>query len=267
MTDTADGALTGDARSAVDADPEHPAPVSYRDLPVDFLVGDQVVRFDRAERWLHWVNATLVLVLIATGSVMYIGALSGLIGRRVLVETIHLWAGLVLPVPFALTLAGRWNRGLRRDARRLGRFLTDDWRWLRKRFRRSGALRIGKFNAGQKVNAVLVAATLPVLFGTGVLLEWNSWLTDSWRTGATFVHDWGYVALSLLVLGHILKALADPVSMRAMRRGTVQRRWVLEEHPRWHDELPLTEVAAPEPAEPTDPAGPVGPGSIGSDRS
>lgn len=242
MTGAADTA--GIARTnTADAGPaspsgDRPVCVSSRDQPVDAVVGDGVVRFDRAERWMHWANATLVLVLIATGSVMYIGALSGLIGRRVLVEAIHLWAGLALPVPFAITLAGRWNRGLRRDARRLGRFLNDDWLWLRKRFRRSGALRIGKFNGGQKVNAVLVAATLPVLFATGVLLEWNGGLSDSWRTGTTFVHDWGYVGLSLLVLGHILKALADPVSLQAMRRGTVPRRWVLEEHPRWHDELP-----------------------------
>lgn len=206
---------------------------------VDEVAGGRVVRFDRAERWLHGVNGALVLLLILTGSLMYIGELGGLIGRRALVERIHLWSGLALPVPFAVALAGRWNRGLRRDARRLGRFLSDDRKWLRARHRRGGALRIGKFNAGQKVNAVLVAALLPVLFGSGVLLEWNSWMDDAWRTGATFVHDWAYAILSLLVVGHILKAVADPVRMAAMgRHGTVPRRWALEEHPRWHDELP-----------------------------
>ena len=214
-----------------------PTYTSYRSLPVDTVVGNRVVRFDRAERWLHWVDATLVLTLIATGSLMYIGALSGIFGRAA-VETVHLYAGLALPVPFAVTLAGRWNRGLRRDAKRLGRFLTDDWRWFRKRTRRSGVLRVGKFNAGQKLNAVLVAGTLPVMLLTGIALQWHDRLSDSWRTGATFVHDWGYVGLGLLVAGHIFKALADPVSMAAMRRGTVPRRWALEEHPRWHDELP-----------------------------
>jgi formate dehydrogenase subunit gamma len=234
-----------EAGTPIAAAPPEVPPGSRRRREVDAVVGDQVVRFDRVERWLHWTNATLVLVLIATGSIMYIGALSGLVGRRVLVERIHLWTGLALPAPFALALAGRWNRGLRRDARRLGRFLTDDWLWLRRRFRRGGALRIGKFNAGQKVNAVLVAGTLPVLFGTGILLEWNDRLSDSWRTGATFVHDWGYVGLTLLVAGHIAKALADPVAMRGMRRGLVPRRWVLHEHPRWHDELTPPPAGAP----------------------
>lgn len=215
------------------------ATVERRPAEIDAVVGRNVVRFDRAERWLHWTNAVLVLTLMATGTLMYVGELGGLVGRRALVERIHLWAGLATPVPFAAAIAGRWNRGLRSDARRLGRFLADDRRWLRRRHRQAGVLRIGKFNAGQKVNAVLVAALLPVMVGTGVLLEWNGWLRDSWRTGATYVHDWGYVILSILVVGHIVKALADPIRMTAMgRTGLVPRRWALEEHPRWHDELP-----------------------------
>ncbi len=225
---------------------------------VDTVVGSRVVRFDRVERWLHWANAALVLTLMATGTLMYVGELGGLIGRRALVERIHLYAGLALPVPFAAAMTGRWNRGLRRDARRLGRFLADDWRWFRKRIRRSGALRIGKFNAGQKLNAVLVAATLPVLFATGVLLEWPGILSDPLRTGVTFVHDWGYVALSLLVVGHIFKALADPVSLQAMRTGTVPRRWARDEYPRWHDELPPVGEGS-RPAPPTMADGPEPP--------
>ena len=127
------------------ADPDlDPAPATR--ATVDTLAGDRLVRFDRAERWLHWVNATLVLVLIATGSIMYIGALSGLVGRRLLVRDIHLWSGLALPVPFLAVVVGRWGHGFRRDCARLGRFLTDDWRWLNRRQRRYGELRVGKFN-------------------------------------------------------------------------------------------------------------------------
>ncbi len=221
---------------------------------VDSVVGDHLVRFDRAERWLHWVNATLVLVLIATGSVMYVGALSGLVGRRVLVRDIHLWSGLLLPVPFLAVVAGRWGRGFRQDCARLGRFLTDDWRWLNRRHRRSGELRVGKFNAGQKINAILVAGALPVLFGTGVVLHWARSFPESVRTGATFVHDWGYAALTVLVAGHILKALADPVALHAMRSGLAPTRWARAAHPRWHDEV-VAEAAAPQR---TDPAGGVG---------
>lgn len=196
----------------------------------------ELLRFDRAERWLHWTNATLVLVLIATGSCMYIGWLSGLVGHREQIRVLHVWTGILVPIPFLILATGPWGAGFRADCRRLGRFLTVDWRWLRRRERRYGQLYVGKFNAGQKLNAILVAGALPVLFGTGLLLHWARDLPDSWRTGATFVHDWGYVALSLLVLGHILKALADPISLRSMRTGRVPASWARDERPRWYDE-------------------------------
>ncbi|MCU1352618.1 MAG: fdnI [Acidimicrobiales bacterium] len=201
------------------------------------MVGDRIVRFDRAERALHWANATLLLTLLATGAAMYVGALSGFVGHRRLVELIHLYAGLALPVPFVAVLLGRWRRGFLGDAHRLGRFLHDDWRWLRRKHRRTGALRIGKFNAGQKINAIVVAGSIPVMLLTGSIMKWNHPFTDAWRTGATFVHDWGFVVLLLLTVVHIGKALAEPVLLRSMVRGWVPRSWAAHHRPRWHDEV------------------------------
>lgn len=253
--------MTAPAPAVAEADAAVAAPGPVR---VDTVVGGRLVRFDRAERWLHWVNAALVLVLIATGSIMYIGALSGLVGRRLLVRDVHLWSGLLLPIPFLAVVAGRWGYGFRRDCARLGRFLTDDWRWLSRRQRRHGDLRVGKFNAGQKVNAVLVAGALPVMFGTGLLLHWARSFPESLRTGATFVHDWGYVALGLLVAGHIVKAMADPVALHAMRTGLAPARWAKAAHPRWHDEVvgPAEAAGGVSDAQAEPEAGPAG----GADR-
>lgn len=202
---------------------------------VDHVRDGQILRFDRAERWLHWANAALVLTLLATGLILYVGFLSALVGRRVLVKDIHVIAGLALPVPFVLAYAGRWRAGFRRDVRRLGRFLTDDWRWLRSRGRAPG-LRLGKFNAGQKLNAIFVAGALPVMLITGSLMYWNKPFSDSWRTGATFVHDWGFVALFVVVVGHIGKAFVEPTLLASMRRGWVPASWAAKHRPRWHDE-------------------------------
>ena len=196
----------------------------------------RILRFDRAERWLHWVNAVLVLTLLATGLVLYVGSLSALVGRRALLKDIHVISGLSLPVPFVLLYAGRWRAGFRRDSRRLGRFLTDDWRWLRTRGRAAG-LRLGKFNAGQKINAIFVAGVLPVMLLTGSIMYWNRPFSDSWRTGATFVHDWGFVALLIVVIGHIAKALAEPTLLSSIIRGWVPQSWAQHHRPRWHDEV------------------------------
>lgn len=218
---------------------------------VDSRVGDEVVRFDRTERRLHAANGTLFLVLLVTGMVLYIGPLSALVGRRVLVKDVHVISGLLLPIPLVLAYAGRWRSGLRRDVRRLARWSVDDRRWLLSLGRR-GRARLGKFNAGQKLNAVFVAGCIPVMLATGIIMRWFEPFPLAWRTGATFVHDWLALVLLVAIIGHIGKALADPVALRAMGRGTVPSRHVERHHPRWWAEVT---------ADPPDDAAPVTEGS------
>jgi len=216
---------------------------------VDALVGDQIVRFTRAQRWLHWTTATLFLVLLATGMTLYVPALSRLVGRRVLVKDIHVYSGLLLPVPLVVAYAGAWRDEVRHDVRRLARWSVDDRRWLTSLGRR-GRQRLGKFNAGQKLNAIFVAGCIPVMLATGGIMRWFDPFPLAWRTGATFVHDWFALALLVVIIGHIGKALSDPVSLRAMAEGTVPARHVERHHPRWWAEV---QAAAPDEPEVPDP--------------
>jgi formate dehydrogenase subunit gamma len=211
---------------------------------VDHRQGAEVVRFDRTERWLHWTNATLFLLLLATGMTLYIGPLSAVVGRRHLVKDVHVVAGVLLPLPLLLAYAGRWRDGLRRDVRRLARWSTDDGRWLRSLGRR-GHARMGKFNAGQKLNAIFVAGCIPLMLATGSIMRWFAPFPLAWRTGATFVHDWLALALLAVIVGHIGKALAEPAALRAMRRGTVPATYVQAHHPRWWREVLATDAEAP----------------------
>ncbi len=202
----------------------------------DVVVADEVVRFDRAERWLHWTLALLFLLLLATGMTLYIGPLSGLVGRRLLVKDVHVISGLVLPLPLMAAYAGRWRDGLRRDVRRFARWSTDDRRWLRSLGRR-GHEQMGKFNAGQKLNAIFVAGCIPLMLVTGSIMRWFDPFPLAWRTGATFVHDWVALMLLAVVVGHIGKALTKPRALHGMRTGRVPVEHVRREHSRWWREL------------------------------
>lgn len=192
-------------------------------------------RFDRTERCLHWATAALVGVLVATGAVLYWGELSSLLGRRALFKEIHVAAGLVLPVPFLLALFGRRGRNLRRDLGALNRFSSDDLRWLRTRGT-DPEIRLGKFNPGQKLNAAFVAAALVTLLATGLVLRFYDPFPLSWRTGATFIHDWTALALALAVTGHVWLAVADPEALRGMVSGMVPSWWARQKRPRWYDD-------------------------------
>jgi len=202
----------------------------------DQLVGDRVVRFSRAERALHWTNATLFLVLLTTGMTLYIPSLSAAVGRRLLVKDVHVISGLLLPVPLLLAYAGRWRDSVRRDVRRFARWSTDDRRWLLS-FGRRGRDRLGKFNAGQKLNAIFVAGCIPLMLITGGIMRWFDPFPLAWRTGATFVHDWIAITLVVVVTGHVVTALAEPIALRSMVRGSMPARHVERRHPRWWAEV------------------------------
>jgi formate dehydrogenase subunit gamma len=199
-------------------------------------------RFDRTERWLHWANAVLVGVLVSSGAVLYWGELSSVFGRRAMFKEIHVIAGLALPVPFLLALPGRRGRGLRRDLGALNRFSADDFRWLRSRGE-DPTVRLGKFNPGQKLNTAFVGAALVTLLATGLVLRFFGPFPLSWRTGATFIHDWTALALGLAITGHVCLALADRDALGGMVSGGVPAGWARQKRPRWYEEVGPDTVA------------------------
>jgi formate dehydrogenase subunit gamma len=195
----------------------------------------QLPRFDRVERVVHWVTATLMLTLLATGFSLYVGPLSTLVGRRHLVRTIHVYSGLLLPIPVLVAIALRAGGELRADLGRLNRWTRDDRAWWSRR-RRAGA-QLGKFNPGQKVNATFIGAAMVVMLMSGSIMRWFEPFSDSWRQGATFVHDWFAIGLLFAIAGHILLAFRDPDALNGMTHGWVKPGWAKAHRPRWYEQV------------------------------
>ncbi|NDU74074.1 formate dehydrogenase [Actinomadura sp. DSM 109109] len=196
-----------------------------------------LVRFTRAERSIHHVTALLMLVCLLTAALLYLPMLSTLVGRREMVKTVHVWCGFALPVPIAL---GLLSRAFRADLRRLNRFLPADWQWLRRGDRRAvregrGVLPVGKFNAGQKLNAAFTAGAILVMLGTGEIMTFPGPWGDRWRTGATFVHDWLFLAVLVVTVGHLWEALRDRGALTGMLTGRVDAGWAARHHASWAD--------------------------------
>jgi formate dehydrogenase gamma subunit len=211
-----------------------------------------LARFTGHERTVHHVTALLMIICLATAACLYIPAIATYVGRRDLIKPIHILAGFALPVPMLL---GWLSRAFRADLRALNRFGPQDWEWLRRQDRRAvrngrGVVGVGKFNAGQKLNAAFVAGAILVMLGTGAMLTFPNPWPGAWRTGATFVHDWLTLAIFVVFLGHLWYALRDRGAMTGMWNGRVPRDWAARHHPGWLDDQERHAPAGAGAAEP-----------------
>jgi formate dehydrogenase subunit gamma len=194
-----------------------------------------VRRFTRTERALHWVHATAFFLLLGSGLVLYVPALSEAVARRQMVKAVHIYTAIAWLVLIVAVVVLGDRRALRRTAHELDVFDRDDRLWLRGRRRPQG-----RFNAGQKLNAALTAS-FALLFAVSGSLLWLGERDTRFRWASTvMLHD-GLMFISIfLVLGHLYLALIHPTTRQALRGmtlGTVDARWAERHHAKWAAEV------------------------------
>ena len=199
----------------------------------------RVMRFDRVQRAAHWTNAALFGVLMFTAIPLYFGSFFGAVLPRHLIEQIHLWCGLALPVPIIVSLLGPWGRGMRRDVQRISAWTREEIRWLQTGGR--SPLDADKFNPGQKLNAIFIGVVILIMLVTGAMLQWFRFFSVSLRQGATFVHDAFAFAIFVVVIGHILMAITHRDALRSIFKGWVSEQWAAVHASRWLEETRDTE--------------------------
>jgi formate dehydrogenase-N gamma subunit len=195
----------------------------------------RVRRFTKTERAAHWLIAVAFGVMLLSG---------GQVPHRWTWTTpaldVHAGAAVVLVCGLAGLLLFGNGRALSRTARELRRLDADDRAWLAPQRILGGrpAPRVGRFNAGQKLNARLALIGLAGLYSTGIYLL-------IFGRGA-FGHLHGPFAFltSALIAGHIFMAVVNPSTrhaLRGMTLGSVDREWAAHHFPRWVEEMEAQE--------------------------
>lgn len=188
---------------------------------------------------MHWTHAAAFFVMLATGLILLVPELSELVARRNMVKNVHLWTAVAWVVALVGIFLLGDTRRLVSDWREIERFDDDDRKWLKLR-----RVRQGRFNAGQKVNALLTAS-FAVLFVISGFFLWlgerdHRFLFD----GTGTVHDAVTYASITLVVGHLYLALIHPTTRHALRGmtvGNVSEEWAESHHGKWVDELRAAE--------------------------
>jgi formate dehydrogenase subunit gamma len=195
------------------------------------MAPEYIERFSRTERAVHWVHATAFFVLLATGLVLYVPALSVAVGRRPLLKDLHVYTAVAWIAALVLVIVLGDRRRLRATVRELETFDADDMLWLQRYPRPQG-----RFNAGQKLNAALTAA-FAVLFAVSGSLLWLGERDHRFQFASTILlHDWLTLISLFLVVGHLYLALIYPATRHALRGmtvGTVRRDWAERHHSKW----------------------------------
>lgn len=195
-----------------------------------------VRRFGPTERALHWVHATGFTAMLATGLILYLPSLSELVARRNLVKNVHLFSAVAWALAIVLVVVLGDRRRLAADWREIETLDADDRRWLRGR-----SVPQGRFNAGQKLNALLTAS-FAVLFVVSGFFLWlgerdHRFLLD----GSGTVHDTVMLVSVALLAGHLYLAVIHPSTrhaLRGMTLGDVREDWAREHHPKWVEDDP-----------------------------
>lgn len=192
----------------------------------------RVLRFTRTERAVHWVHAAAFLLLLISGFTLGLPALEALIGHRDLLREIHLSSAFLYAIgPMAVAL-GANRASVARDVREVETWDEEDVHWLLP----GSFTDPGRFNAGQKVNAVFVAWSSVAFVLTGFIMWQNRRFPLDVVSRANTIHtDLAYIAL-LIFLGHVFLATTWPRTRGAfnsMVGGTVGRDWARAHHPRW----------------------------------
>ena len=198
------------------------------------MTAARVLRFTRTERAAHWLLVATLAAILLSGTQM-----PHHWDADQPVVDIHVGSALLLVAGLALLLWQANRHALVATAVQLSTTESGDREWLLgvpDRLR-TGAVAppVGRFNAGQKLNARLSTLALVVLYATGAAL-----LLVGRGLPQGPLHTLTTVALCALVSGHVFMAVFNPGTrhaLRGMTLGEVDRAWAEHHHPRWVSEL------------------------------
>lgn len=201
-----------------------------------------VRRFGRTEIIYHWAQAVPYLFLAGTGAALLAHHFRTLGPEaRETLRLVHLvTAALQVALPATVALAGD-TRALLANAREAWVWRRDDFVWLWRMhllplFPATELPPVGKFNAGQKVNFMLVMVAIPTFAASGLVM----WLVP----GALlpwYVHLATFAVSMPMLAVHLFMATLNPSTrhaMRAMVVGTVSREWAAHHHGAWLASVP-----------------------------
>ena len=203
-----------------------------------------VVRFAAAERFAHWLHFVAFTVLLGTGLFIYVPAFQpftvGAAGEAS--RLAHRAAAVVFMIAplIYLVFSPREFFYSLKEAFTWGR---DDLCWLKSAWayyshgKTSAMCPQGKYNAGQKFNALTQIVTFALFVVTGLTMWFGKGtVPPNVFMWAVILHDLSVIATVVLFMLHLYLVTVHPLmreSITAMFEGTVTEEFAKEHHGKW----------------------------------
>jgi formate dehydrogenase subunit gamma len=239
------------------------APVSLTVEQTEIMEQRQIKKHHVAIVLLHWFNAVVWLMELATGAAIivapgyrfmpigYLRMLEELFGTRTNLLRFHITLGLIWIMVFLVYGAFGWKHYLHAEVLRKEIALDrDDFKWLQARtlmLVRSSSESLppqGAYNAGQKLYALMIYAMVPVIMITGTIMTFH-WVSTAFVAWAMLLH---FVAVGMVVSGlliHVYMGAVFPEERPAfysMITGMVNELYAYRHHFKWWREVKIEEA-------------------------
>jgi len=208
-----------------------------------------IKRFSASERIAHWLQFLAFTVLLGTGGFLYMPALQafaiGPAGEAARVA--HRVAAVVFMLCPLVYLIGD-SKGFFGSLRDTFTWGADDFKWLKLAWRfytqgtdADGIPPQGKYNAGQKLNA-LVQITIFILFTVTGLIMWfgHGTIPAGLFLWSVVIHDLSVTAALGFFALHLYLVAIHPFTREAitsMFEGVVTREYAKEHHTKWYEQV------------------------------
>lgn len=200
-------------------------------------MSNYIERFSTSERVLHWIVTCTFFTLLLSGLGLFSRLFHGyfaMFGGGQNAILIHKIAGTVF---FFGSLYMFLN--YKKDVSTID---EDDKRWIEKRggylSRDASHFNIGKYNPGQKLFAIFIAAGTLVLGVTGIFI-WMPAAFPRWIVQLSLMtHGLMFVGAVMFVVVHVyLATIGNPGTLESMLYGDVRRLWAKKHHPKWYKDV------------------------------
>ncbi len=213
------------------------------------MAHQEVERYQKPVRVLHWMNTASFLLLFITGLILFVPPIA-IAAQDSWTRLIHRIASILLiaaPIIFALIYPGRAIRGLKEAFT----WSAEDLDWLKAApayyflADEHAMPPQGHMNTGQKMwwFLTVVFGVVFVVSGFVMWLAKDSISPDGFQWAA-FAHDVAFIVTGAMFFVHLYLSLRHPLmrplrtgSWSAMYRGTVSAEYAKAHHAKWYEEI------------------------------